>query len=203
VGITAHLGLFREAHLKQGETVLVTGGSGGVGSAVTQMARIAGARVIATAGSQEKARLCRGLGADHVILYKEQKLDEAVRELAPQGVSVWFETSRSPDFLTAVPLLAPRGRFIVMAGRDAQPPLPVGPFYTRDCRLLGFAMFNAGADDQRRAAEEIASWMAAGKLRAHIDRVLPLEQLAEAHRLQEDFTVHGRGTLSGKLVIRI
>jgi NADPH:quinone reductase len=203
VGITAHLGLFREAGLEPGETVFVAGGSGGVGSAVVQMAKLAGARVITSAGTGEKARLCRELGADEVILYREQKLDLALRELAPNGVSVWFETRRDPDFVTAVPLLAPRGRFILIAGRDARPPLPVGSFYTRDCRLLGFAMFNATPEEQRQAGEEIGRWLGAGKLRAHIDRVLPLAGLAEAHRLQEEHTVLGRGTLSGKLVIRI
>src|SRR5438067_9146197 len=64
VGITAHLGLVRDAQLQKGETILIQGGSGGVGSIVVQMAKATGARVIATAGSDKKAELCRQLGAD-------------------------------------------------------------------------------------------------------------------------------------------
>src|SRR5262245_1408933 len=74
VGITAHLGLFRCAHLKAGETLFVNGGTGGVGSMVVQMARATGARVIATVGSAEKAELCRSLGADVVLNYREADL---------------------------------------------------------------------------------------------------------------------------------
>ncbi|MCR4410810.1 MAG: zinc-binding dehydrogenase, partial [Thermoguttaceae bacterium] len=67
VGITAHLGLFRDARLRRGETLFVHGGSGGVGSCVVQMAKIIGARVITTAGSDEKVEYCRQFGADVVI----------------------------------------------------------------------------------------------------------------------------------------
>src|SRR5262249_49356335 len=70
VGITAHLGLFRCAHLKNGEIVFVNGGTGGVGSMVVQMAKAVGAGVITTVGSSEKAKLCRDWGADLVLNYK-------------------------------------------------------------------------------------------------------------------------------------
>ncbi len=202
-GITAHLGLFRDGQLRAGETVFVSGGSGGVGSMVVQLAKIAGARVITTAGDDARLRKCRELGADHVILYHEQALAPALRELAPGGVDLWFETRRDPDFMSAVPLLTPRGRMIVVAGREATPPFPVGPFYTRDCKLLGFAMFNASADEQREAAGELGRWLAEHRLRANIDRILPLEELAAAHRLQEESTIGGSGALAGKIVIKI
>ena len=75
VGITAHLGLFRDAKLRRGETIFVHGGSGGVGSCVVQMAKIVGARVITTAGSDEKAEICRRLGADRVVNYKSEDVE--------------------------------------------------------------------------------------------------------------------------------
>ncbi len=201
VGITAHLGLVRHARLKAGEVLFVNGGSGGVGSSVVQMAKILGARVIATAGNDEKARICRELGADLVINYRTEDVAAAIRAFTPAGVDVWWETLREPDFERTIPLLALRGRMVVMAGRDARPPLPVGPFYTRDCSLVGFAMFNATAREQRSAAVDINQWLEQGKLKARIDRVMPLAQAAEAHRLQEDSTIRKSGVLTGKIVL--
>src|SRR5690606_6572481 len=201
VGITAHLGLFRDGKLKPGETVFINGGSGGVGSTVLQMAKAVGAKVICTAGSPEKVQACVDLGADKAINYKEENVAEAIREAAPEGVNLWWETTREPNFDLVVESLAPRGRMILMAGREARPPFPVGPFYVKGCSLHGFAMFNASADEQRTCGQEISKWLAEGKLRPRIDRVLPLSQAAEAHRLQEDNTLHQKNTLSGKIVL--
>jgi NADPH2:quinone reductase len=202
VGITAHLGLFRDARLSAGETVFVNGGSGGVGSMVVQMARLQGARVITTAGSDEKAALCRELGAEIAINYKTEAVDAALKAAAPTGVNVWWETLREPDFDRAVAALAPRGRMIVMAGREARPAFPVGPFYVKGCSLHGFAMFNATPDEQRRCGEDINRWLVEGRLKPRIDRVLPLSQSAEAHRLQEQSTLGKSGVLRGKLVLK-
>jgi NADPH2:quinone reductase len=202
VGLTAHLGLFRDAKLKAGETLFVNGGSGGVGSTVLQMGKAVGARVITTAGSDAKVAACRELGADVAINYNAQDVDARLREAAPQGVNVWWETQREPDFDRAVSHLAPRGRMILMAGRDARPPFPVGPFYVKGCSLHGFAMFQATPEEQRACAEQINRWLAEGKLRPKIDRVLPLAEAAAAHRLQEDNTLRKAGTLAGKIVLR-
>lgn len=201
-GITTHLGLVGRAQLKAGETLFVNGGSGGVGSCVVQMAKILGARVITTAGSDAKVALCRELGADLVLNYKTQDVDAAVREFAPNGVNVWWETLREPNFERVVPLLAMRARMVLMAGREAKPPLPVGPFYVKDCALHGFAMFNASAEEQRPAADAVSDWMAKGQLKARIDRVLPLSETAQAHRLQEESTVGKSGALAGKVVLK-
>ena len=199
VGITAHLGLFRDAKLKSGESVFVYGGSGGVGSCVVQMAHAVGARVITTASNAAKAQICRQLGADAVVNYRNEDLDEALRRFGP--IDVWWETLREQNFVRAVEHLAPRGRIIVMAGRESRPMFPVGPFYVKDGSMHGFAMFNAPADEQRKCAAEINRWLAKGRLRAHIDRVLPLKEAAAAHRLQEESTLHRKGTLSGKIVL--
>jgi len=199
VGITAHLGLFREAQLKTGERVLVNGGTGGVGAAVIQMARAIGARVLATAGSNEKTQLCMQIGANVAVNYKTGDLATALDTFGP--IDVWFETRREPDFDFSIPRLAVRGRMVVIAGRDARPKFPLGSFYTRDCKLLGFAMFNAPADEQRKCAAEINRWMAKGKLRPRIDRVMKLSEAAAAHRLQEDNTIRRAGTLAGKIVL--
>jgi NADPH2:quinone reductase len=202
VGITAHLGLVRDAQLRPGEILFVNGGTGGVGSTVVQMAKALGSRVVTTAGSDEKVRACRELGADLAINYKTEEVAARIKEFAPGGVHVWWETLREPNFDQTVALLAPRGRMILMAGRDARPPFPVGPFYVKGCRLYGFAMFNATPEEQRAAAADINRWTFEGKLRPRIDRVLRLDETAAAHRLQEENTMGKAGTLAGKIVIR-
>lgn len=203
VGITAHLGLVRDARLQAGETLFVNGGSGGVGSTVVQIAKILGAEVITTAGSEEKAALCRQLGADCVINYRTQDVAAEIKKHAPPGVNVWWETLREPNFDQAVACLAPRGRMVVMAGREARPPFPVGPFYVKGCSLHGFAMFNATPDEQRACATDLARWLAESKLKPRIDRILPLAEAAAAHRLQEDNTLRKAGTLAGKIVLTV
>lgn len=201
VGITAHLGLFRCAQLQAGETVFVNGGTGGVGSMVVQMARAVGARVITTVGSAEKANMGRTWGAE-VINYKSEDVYARVKEIVgTQGVNVWYETQREPDFLKTIEVLSRRGRMIVMAGRTAQPIFPVGPFYVKDCSLFGFAMFNASPEEQRRCAEDINRWLEAKKLSVPIGRTFKLEEAAAAHRYLEENTLGKAGTLLGKVVV--
>lgn len=203
VGITAHLGLFARAQLKANEVVFVRGGTGGVGSMVVQMAKAVGANVATTAGSPNKAMRCRDLGADEVIEYRCDDVKTRLLAWSPKGVDVFWETLREPDFDLSVACLATQGRMVLMAGRDARPPFPVGPFYVKGCSLLGFAMFAVPPDLQNRAALDIHHWLATGILRAQIDRVLPLSQAAEAHRVQEASTVGKSGELQGKIVIEI
>ncbi|MDG2207962.1 MAG: NADPH:quinone reductase [Pirellulales bacterium] len=201
VGITAHLGLFQRAQLQAGETVLVNGGSGGVGASVIQLARAQGARVIATAGSEEKRTACIEWGAELAIDYRQEGWEKEVKELAPQGVHLLWDTTRDPDLDRDVDLLARGGRMILMAGRDARPPFPVGPFYSKSCTLLGLIMFAASAAEQRICGNAISDALASGALSPRIDRVLPLTETADAHRIQEEATIHGRGQLFGKIVL--
>ncbi len=202
VGITAHLGLFRNVNLKAGETIFVNGGTGGVGSMVVQMAKAIGAKVITTVSSNAKEELCRSWGADKVINYKTDDIPKEVKDYTSnQGVNVWFETQREPDFFKIVDLMTARGRIIIMAGRTAQPLFPVGPFYVKGLTLTGFAMFNATPDEQRRCANDINAWLASGKLRSHIGAAFPLSKAAEAHKILEENTLKGAGTLSGKVIL--
>jgi len=203
VGITAHIGMVLRAKVQAGETVLVNGGAGGVGSMVVQIGKALGARVIATAGSDDRVAKAKKLGADEVIHYNTEDVTARVQALAPDGVNVLWETRREADFEWAVPLLARRGRMVVMAGREARPVFPVGPFYVKDCELHGFAMFNYSAAEQRQCGEDLNRWLAEGKLRANIDRTLPLAEAAVAHRLQEENTIHGAGTLAGKIILKL
>jgi NADPH2:quinone reductase len=201
VGITAHLGLFLRGQLKENEILMVNGGSGGVGSMVIQMAKATGARVIATAGSEEKLAACRQSGADLAIDYNAENLEEQVREFAPEGVDIYWEISREPDLDRGIGLLANWGRMILMAGREAKPSFPVGPFYSKSCSLLGLVLFAVSAEQQRASAVDINRFLESGQLRPRIDRVLPMAETLAAHRLQEQATIHGSGELFGKIVL--
>jgi NADPH2:quinone reductase len=202
VGVTAHIGLFECAHLHAGDRVFVNGGTGGVGSTVVQMAKAVGAKVVTTAGSPEKVKQAKTYGADLAINYKAEDVSAKIKEFtAGQGITVWYETLREPDYDKIVDAMAPRGRIVVMAGRTARPPFPHGPFYIKGLSLYGFAMFNCPADEQRKCADDINKWLAEGKLKPNIARRMKLSETAAAHQLQEDNTVKGAGTLNGKIVL--
>jgi NADPH:quinone reductase len=203
VGITAHLGLFRYGNLKAGETVYVPGGAGGVGSMVVQMAKAAGGKVATSAGSPERMELCKSSGADLVLNYKTDDLSTRLREFAPDGYDVWYETQREPNLEVSIPLLRKRGRMILMAGRTAKPALPLGAFYPRNCAIFGFAMFNATPEEQEHCARDIIRWVDEGILKPTVGRTFPLTAAVDAEKFLEANTVGGAGTLAGKVVITL
>jgi len=202
-GITAHLGLRQFASLQPGELVFVNGGTGGVGSMVVQFAKALGARVITTAGTEDKRDLCRKLGADVALDYNSPTLDSEIRTAAAEhgGIGLWWETQREPDMMRTIGFMKRRGRIVVMAGRQAQLQFTLGPFYVNDLQLLGFAMFNATPAEQRACAEEMNQWYVQGLWRPLVGQTFPLAQVAEAHQLQEDNTLHKQKTLSGKILV--
>lgn len=197
VGITAWLGLVWRANVKNAETVFVSGGTGGVGCMAVQMAKALGATVIATTGSDAKETLAKSLGADHVLNYRTGDL------AALNGIDVWYETTPPTDLERTFNSMNSGGRVIVMAGRGAKPVWPNGAFYTRNLQLYGFTMFSVAADVQRQAASDMNRWMSEGKLKSLIGARFPLKHAAEAHRLQEENTIHKKGTLTGKIVITV
>lgn len=203
VGITAHLGLFQYGQLKEGEAVYVPGGGGGVGSMVVQLAKAAGARVATSAGSPERIELCRSLGADLALNYKTDDLPARLREFAPDGFDVWYETQREPNLEVSIPLLRKHGRLILMAGRTAKPTLPLGAFYPRNCAIHGFAMFNATPVEQEACARDIVRWVEEGRLKPIVGRMFPLDAAVEAERFLEANTLGGAGSLTGKVVIQV
>ena len=98
-------------------------------------------------------------------------------------------------------MMAPRGRIVVMAGRTARPEFPVGPFYIKDLRLVGFTLFNATPDEQRACAKGIRALAERGGWHPLIGQTLPLSEAAAAHRLQEENTLHKKGSVTGKIVL--
>ncbi|MGB1925533.1 MAG: zinc-binding dehydrogenase, partial [Rubripirellula sp.] len=94
-------------------------------------------------------------------------------------------------------------RMIIMAGRDARPVFPVGPFYVKECTVSGFVMFKATPEEMKECAEQINDWMAKEQLKANIGATFPIDEIAAAHALQESATLHQQSDLSGKIVIQI
>jgi len=192
---TACLGLER-ARPRAGETLFVNGGAGNVGSALIQMAKSRGLRVAATAGNPEGLDWCRSIGAEAVANYKQDDVDAVLKQFAPTGVDIYWDTSGQPDFDSTLNRLATGGRVIVMAGLRARPPFPVGPFYVKGCSMHGFAITHATVEELASSAEAIVGWMAQGKLKVRIDRVLPLSEAQTAHRLVEE-----HAPIAGKIVL--
>lgn len=194
-GLTAYTGL-RRADLHSGESLFVNGGSGNVGSAVVQLARTSGVRILATAGTPEGMGWCRSLGADRVINYKDEEVKGVLEEFAPGGVDVYWDTSGKPDFDAAIARLASHGRIILMSGVSARPPFPVGPFYTKNASMLGFSITWLDEAGLQEAADALNTWATSGEMKVRISRTLPLSEAANAHRMMEDGT-----HLSGKIVL--
>lgn len=190
-GATAHLGLERAAERHDNEVILVCGAAGGVGSAVTQMAAARGLRVIATA-SPGDADWCRSCGASVVLDYHSPDLAGQIRQEAPDGVDIWWDTSGHHDFAETLALLRSGGRIIVMASLDAAPTLPIGALYTKDVSIHGFAISNASVDDLADAASVINLLLGNGGLRGRIAATYSLSEAASAHEAMETGRSRGR-----------
>jgi len=189
---TAHIGLVRETGLRAGQTALIEGAAGGVGSAAVQMATVMGARVIATA-APEDADWCRACGAAAVFDYHAENRYEQVRQATPAGIDLWWDQSGRHHFAQCLSLLAHGATIVVTAGlRGTAPPLPVGALYTRDVTLRGFAISNAAANDLAAAAATINTMLARGQLRGRIGAIHNLTETAAAHRLLESGARRGR-----------
>lgn len=187
---TAYLALHVHGDLRSGDTVLVAGAAGHVGRAATVLAVRADARVVATAGAGD-LDLCRHLGADVVVDYRHPDLAHMLAGAAPDGVDLHLDTSGRHDLAAALPLMAPRGRVVVMAGLESRPVLPIGPLYTRDIAIVGFAISNASTPDLAAAARRVNQLVADGVLDAGPIEVLPLSAAASAHRRVEGGEVRG------------
>ncbi|MEU9451551.1 NADPH:quinone reductase [Streptomyces sp. NPDC048277] len=193
---TACLALFTHGRMRPGETVVILGAAGNVGSAAVLTAARAGARVVAVAAAGD-AEHCRALGARHVVDYRDPEAARRIREAAPDGADLYLDTSGRNDLETALGLLAPRGRVVVMAGLRTRPVLPAGSLYPQDRSVHGFAISAARTDELAEAAAHIGRLLADGLLRPRATEVLPLTAAAEAHARLE------AGEVRGKLVLRV
>ncbi|MEC7232941.1 MAG: zinc-binding dehydrogenase [Planctomycetota bacterium] len=192
VFLTAWGMLHTRADLKSGETVLILGAASGVGSAGIQIAKAAGARVIATAGSEEKRALGAALGADEVLDHRDPEWPKRVKALTEgRGCEVVFEHIGPATWSGAMRVLARRGRLVTCGGTTGPEVEVMLPhLFMKNQSVLGSTL------GPRAALPEIFQRVAGGSFRPVVDRVLPIDEIQEAHRLLEGRQVCGKLVLT-------
>lgn len=183
--------VFDRARLQAGQTLLVQGGSSGIGVTAIQMAKAAGATVLVTVGSAEKAAACVALGADHAINYKTHDFaDEAKRLTQGRGVDVILDMVAGSYVARELSCLADDGRLVIIAtqgGNDAQ--IDAGQVLRRRLTVTGSTLrprplaFKAAIADALR--REVWPWLNSGRIKPVIHRVFPAAEAASAHALME------------------
>jgi len=201
-GTTAHYLMKSTFPLKKGQTALVHAAAGGTGRLLVQIgAGILGARIIATVGSEEKAKLTLGDGSSAAILYNQQDFAEEVKRLTGgKGVDVVYDGVGKTTFVKGLDCLRPQG-FMVSFGNASGPPPPLemstlmqkGSLYATRPTLANYI---ASREDLEWRSSDVFRWIAEGRLKIRIDKVYPLAEAAQAHR-----DLEGRKT-TGKLVLK-
>lgn len=198
---TSHHALIDRAGLQAGETVLVLGAAGGVGTASIQVAKAAGARVIAAVSSDDKAQRCLALGADAVINYSKGQLREELKALTEgKGPDVVVDPVGGDLAEPVFRSIAWRGRYLVIGfAQGAIPALPLNLALLKGASLVGvFWGEFAKREPQRNAAmmAELAGWYAQGRIKPVLDCVLPLAELPQAFARMSSRQVVGKVVLS-------
>jgi len=195
--------VFDRGQLAPGETLLVQGGSSGIGVTAIQMARALGHRVFATAGSDEKVRACEALGAERAIHYRTQDFPVEIRALTDgRGVDVILDMVGGAYIPREIACLADDGRLVViglLGGTEAK--VPLAQILMRRLTLTGSTLRPRSVAYKASVAAALRAriWplIEAGQIRPVIAQTFPLAQAAEAHRLMES------GTHIGKIVLRL
>ena len=195
-GATAHYLTRSTFPMNQTHTCLVHAAAGGAGGLVVQMARAAGARVIGTASTEQKAQEVRELGADHAINYAERDFEAEVKELtAGQGVHVVYDSVGRATFDQSLKVLRPRG-MLVLFGQSSGPVAPVDPLALNAGSLFltrpSLGHYITPPDELRWRASEVFDLAASGALRVRLSGTYPLAEAARAHRDIEARKTHGK-----------
>jgi NADPH2:quinone reductase len=199
-GMTAHYLCHSTYPVKQGETVLVHAAAGGVGLLLVQMCKSLGARVIGTAGSEEKAKLAREAGAAEVIIYSEQDFEAETKRLTEdKGVHVVYDGVGKDTFAKGLNVLRPRGCMVIFGGASgAVPPFDLleltkhGSLYVTRPSLQHYI---ASQEELAQRSSAVLGMIHAGKLKMRIHKTYPLAEAEMAHR-----DLEGRKT-TGKLLL--
>jgi len=192
VFLTAYLNLFLIARLREGEMVLIHGGGSGVGTAATTLAKLAGARVLVTAGSAEKCALCLKHGADVAINYREEDFVEQAR-----GANVILDHIGARYLPRDLDAIAVDGRIVVIGsmGGERIAEIDVGKLLMKRVQLTGSTL-RARTVGEKRAIVESFVERFGGRVRPIVHTVLPLERADEAHRLMASSEHFGKIVLA-------
>jgi len=198
-GLTAHYLARTIFPLQPGQTCLVHAAAGGTGQLLTQVAKLAGATVIGTVSTPEKAKIAQAAGVDHVIMYTETDFEAETKQITHgKGVDVVYDSVGQTTFNKSLAVLRPRGMLVLFGQSSGKVPpfdlMQLGSgslFITRPS--LGH--YIAARDELLWRVSEVFGWLAAGKLTLRIDQELPLAQAVAAHHL-----LNGRKT-AGKLLL--
>jgi NADPH:quinone reductase len=199
-GMTAHYLIKSTYPIKEGETALVHAAAGATGQIIVQLAKAAGARVIGTAGTEEKAEIAKRAGADDVIVYTKQDFEAETKKLTGnRGVDVVYDSVGKSTFVQSLNCLKPRGMMVSFgnASGAVEPFPPVllaqkGSLYLTRPNL---AAYTATREELIWRADELFTAILAGSLKITIDRTYPLSHAQDAHR-----DLESRAT-SGKLLL--
>ena len=201
-GMTAHYLLYSSYPLKQGETALIHAAAGGVGLLLVQMAKKIGARVIATAGTPQKAQLARDAGADECIVYTEADFETETRRLTNgEGVHVVYDGVGKATFDKDLNVLRPRGYLVLFGGSSgAVPPFDLIKLSQKGSLFITrptLAHYTITREELEWRANDVLQSIGRGDLKLRIHKVYPLAEAAQAHR-----DLEGRKT-TGKLLLKL
>lgn len=203
VSSTVVSNIFDQGELETGQTILIQGGAGGIGSMAIQLAKAAGARVLVTASSQEKLDYCAALGADEGINYTETDVLEKVKELTnDQGVDLILDVVGAKYLSMNLKALRTGGRLVIIGlqgGRKAE--VDLGLMLGKRLRIIATTLrarpLAEKAGIVQRTVERIAPLLERGELELSVGKVFDFESLTEAHEYFDS------GSHKGKIVIEI
>jgi NADPH2:quinone reductase len=195
-GMTAHYLTHSTYPLKPGDSCLIHAAAGGTGRLIVQMAKMLGARVVATVGTEEKAKEAKDAGADEVIIYTKDDFTAKAK-----GMHVVYDSVGQSTFMKSLDCLRPRG-MMVSFGNASGPVADFAPLILSQKGSLyltrpSLANYSTTAEELDWRANDVLNWISQGKLKLHIHKVYPLADAAEAHR-----DLEGRKT-TGKLLLSV
>jgi len=196
-GITAHYLAKSTYPLKPGETVLIHAAAGGVGQLLVQIAKMSGARVLATTSSEEKAKIAKEVGADEVILYSKVDFAEEVNRLTKgRGVDVVYDGVGKKTFLKGLDCLKPRGMMVTFGNASGAPEAIEPRILVRKGSLFltrpSIGHYLQDREEFLWRANDLFGWIQAGQLNVRVDKAFPLEKAADAQRYMEAGSTKGK-----------
>jgi NADPH2:quinone reductase len=196
-GITAHYLAKSTYPLKPGETVLIHAAAGGVGQLLVQIAKMSGARVLATISSEEKAKIAKEVGADEVILYSKVDFAEEVNRLTKgRGVDVVYDGVGKKTFLKGLDCLKPRGMMVTFGNASGAPEAIEPRILVRKGSLFltrpSIGHYLQDREEFLWRANDLFDWIQAGQLNVRVDKAFPLEKAADAQRYMEAGSTKGK-----------